>query len=87
MNSLIKRKVLEYAGDYSQLFGIKDYTLHGGKCEGMRALDVKNGTRPEFSILPSKALYISWPSYKIAYFPIFRLKRSMQGLNGIERYL
>ena len=66
MNKIVfnKRDVLKYVGDVSQLFGIKDYQLKGGKAEGVRALDVKNGAGLEFTVLPDRGLDIAWLSYK-----------------------
>jgi len=63
-----KREILKYAGDFSQLFGIRDCSLNGGKAEGMRVLDVKNGSGLEFAVLPSRALDIAGFSYKCVNF-------------------
>lgn len=61
---LSKREILKYIGDFSQLFGTKEYTLHGGKAEGVRAVDVKNGSGLEFTVLPDRCMDIAWLSYK-----------------------
>lgn len=59
-----KRETLKYVGDISQLFGVKDYRLIGGKAEGVRAIDVKNGSGLEMTILPDRGLDISHLTYK-----------------------
>lgn len=63
-NQLSKRKILKYVGDSSQIFGTKDYTLNGGKSHGVRAIDVKNGSGLEFTVLPDRCMDIGWLSYK-----------------------
>ena len=40
-----KRQMHKYVGDFSQLFGIKEYTLSGGKAKGVKAFDVRNGSQ------------------------------------------
>jgi hypothetical protein len=59
-----KREILKYVGDLSQLFGVKSYTLDGGRAEGVRAVDVKNGSGLEFTVLPGRCLDLSCLSYK-----------------------
>ncbi|WP_410512851.1 aldose 1-epimerase family protein [Paenibacillus sp. BR2-3] len=59
-----KREILKYTGDFSQVFGTKDYTLSGGKSQGVRAIDVKNGSGLEFTVLPDRGMDIAWLSYK-----------------------
>jgi len=59
-----KRELLKYAGDYSQLFGIKPYTLTDGRANGVRAFDVRNGSGLEFTVLQDRCLDISALSYK-----------------------
>jgi len=67
-NTLDKREILKYVGDTSQLFGVKDYCLKGGKAEGVRAVDVRNGSGLEFTVLPDRSLDIAYLSYKSANF-------------------
>jgi len=64
MSGISKRDVLKYIGDASQLFGVKDYRLIGGKADGVRAVDVKNGAGIEFTVLPDRCLDIAYFSYK-----------------------
>lgn len=59
-----KREILKYVGDLTQIFGVKEYTLTGGKSQGVRAVDVKNGTGLEFTVLPDRCMDIAWLSYK-----------------------
>lgn len=58
-----KRELQKYVGDYSQVFGIKDYTFNSGKAKGVRALEVKNGKGIEMTILADKALDIPYLSF------------------------
>lgn len=59
-----KRELLRYVGNLSQVLGIKDYRLMGGKAKGVRAIDVRNGSGLEFTVLPDRCLDIAWLSYK-----------------------
>jgi len=59
-----KREILKYVGDLSQMLGTRDYTLNGGKAQGVRAIDVRNGAGLEFTVLPDRCLDIAWLSYK-----------------------
>lgn len=58
-----KRQMLRYVGDYSQLFGIKEYTLSGGKSKGVKAFDVRNGSGLEFTVLADRCLDIAGLSF------------------------
>lgn len=64
MQDFKKREILKYVGDTSQLFGVKDYILKGGKTDGTRAIDVKNSLGLEFTVLPDRGMDIAWTSYK-----------------------
>jgi hypothetical protein len=64
LNEFNKREILKYVGDLSQLFGIKEYTLTGGKAKGIKAFDLKNGSGLEFTVLADRGLDISGLSYK-----------------------
>jgi hypothetical protein len=63
-NNLNKREMLRYVGDFSQLFGIKEYTLNGGKAKGVKAFDVKNGSGLEFTVLADRCLDIAGLAFK-----------------------
>ncbi len=58
-----KRQMLKYVGDFSQLFGIKEYTLSGGKSKGVKAFDVKTGSGLEFTVLADRCLDIAGLSF------------------------
>ncbi|NEW85573.1 MAG: DUF4432 family protein, partial [Mariniphaga sp.] len=64
MKNLTKREMLKYAGDFSQLFGIKEYTLAGGKAKGVKAFDIKTGSGLEFTVLSDRCLDIAGLSFK-----------------------
>lgn len=59
-----KRELLKYTGDYQQVLGVRDYTLNGGKAQGVRAIDVRNGSGLEFTVLPDRGMDIAWLSYR-----------------------
>jgi hypothetical protein len=59
-----KRQMLKYVGDFSQLFGIKEYTLAGGKAKGVKAFDVRTGSGLEFTVLADRCLDIAGLSFK-----------------------
>lgn len=59
-----KRELLSYIGDETQMFGLKEYTLNGGKADGVKAIDVNNGSGLQFTVLPDRCLDISHLSYK-----------------------
>ena len=59
-----KRDFQRYTGNTCQLFGIKDYTLAGGRSKGVRAFDVRNGSGLEFTLLSDRCLDISALSFK-----------------------
>ena len=59
-----KREMLKYIGDFSQLFGIKEYTLSSGKANGMKAYDFRNGSGLEFTVLADRCLDIESLSLK-----------------------
>ena len=59
-----KRELLKYIGDLSQVFGIKEYTLSGGKAKGVKAFDFRNGAGLEFTVLADRCLDIASLTYK-----------------------
>jgi len=59
-----KHELLRYIGDYSQMFGIKEYVLTGGKAKGVRAFDIHNSTGLEFTVLADRCLDIGRLSFK-----------------------
>lgn len=63
-NIFNKRELLKYVGNFSQVFGIKEYTLSEGKSKGVKAFDVRNGSGLEFTVLADRCLDISGLSFK-----------------------
>ncbi|MEI6049801.1 MAG: aldose 1-epimerase family protein [Bacteroidota bacterium] len=63
-NNFKKRQMLKYVGDFSQIFGIKEYTISGGRAKGVKAFDVKNGSGLEFTVLADRCLDIAGLSFK-----------------------
>ncbi len=59
-----KRQMLKYIGDFSQVFGIKEYALTSGKAKGVKAFDVKTGSGLEFTVLADRCLDIAGLSFK-----------------------
>ena len=59
-----KHQLLRYIGDFSQLFGIKEYTLSQGKAQGVKAFDVNNGAGLEFTVLADRCLDIGKLAFK-----------------------
>ena len=59
-----KRQLLRYIGDYSQMFGIKEYEHSGGKAKGVKAFDIYNGAGLEFTVLADRCLDIGRLTFK-----------------------
>ena len=59
-----KQQLLRYIGDYSQLFGIKEYRLTQGKAQGVKAFDINNGAGLEFTVLADRCLDIGRLAFK-----------------------
>jgi len=59
-----KRQLLRYIGDYSQIFGIKEYVLTGEKANGVKAFDINNGAGLEFTVLADRCLDIGKLAFK-----------------------
>jgi len=59
-----KRELTRHVGDYSQLFGVRDVTLNGGRAQGVRALEVNNGSGLAMTVLPDRAMDIAWLSWR-----------------------
>ena len=58
-----KRELLKYVGDFSQLFGIKEYIFTGGKANGVKAFDINNGSGLNFTVLTDRCLDIAGLSF------------------------
>ena len=59
-----KQQLLRYIGDYSQLFGIKEYFFTHGKARGVKAFDINNGAGLEYTVLADRCLDISKLTFK-----------------------
>ena len=59
-----KRELLRYIGDYSQIFGIKEYVFSGGKAKGVKAFDINNGAGLELTVLADRCLDIAKVAFK-----------------------
>jgi len=58
-NSNKKRNILKYVGDFSQIFGIKEYIYSTGKSKGIKAFDFRNGSGLEFTVIADRCLDFS----------------------------
>jgi hypothetical protein len=61
---ITKTELMKRIGHISQLAGAKQYKLTSGKGGGAAAIDVKNGSGLEFTILPDRGMDIAWCSFK-----------------------
>ena len=51
-------------GSSDQLFGVRDYSLHGGKAEQMRALELYNQSGLSLTVLPDRGMDLAALKYK-----------------------
>ncbi len=54
----------KYIGHINQLFNVKEYRLCGGWADGVRAVDVSNGSGLSFTVLVDRAMDIFHAEYK-----------------------
>ncbi len=59
-----KRKILQYVGEPSQLFGIEEFTFNSGKARGVRAAHVRTGSGLEYTVFADRCMDIGRVSYK-----------------------
>lgn len=62
-SNMNKQQMLRYIGDFSQLFGIREYTLQGGRSKDAKAFDIRNGSGLEFTVLADRCLDIAGLSF------------------------
>lgn len=62
--NLTRNDLMKRLGDISQIADAREGVLTSGKAENVRTIEVKTGSGLEFSVLPSRALDISWASYQ-----------------------
>lgn len=53
-----------YIGHISQLFDVKEFTYQSGRAKGVRAVEIKNGSGLEFTVLADRNMDIGSLSYK-----------------------
>jgi hypothetical protein len=58
------KEIKPYIGDLSQIFPVREFRLCGGKSDGVRAIDVKNGAGIDMTILIDRCMDISHLRYK-----------------------
>lgn len=58
-----KEEILKYVGDISQLGGIRSYEFNDGLIKGVRGVDIISPNGLFLTILPDRALDISFASY------------------------
>ncbi|MCC6484144.1 MAG: aldose 1-epimerase family protein [Armatimonadetes bacterium] len=61
---LSRTDLLRQVGDISQIGGVREVRLQGGKEDGVRALEFRTGTGLEFDVLADRAMDISRCTYK-----------------------
>lgn len=60
-----------YIGHPSQLSGVEEYRLIGGKGDGMRLLQVRNGLGLEFTVSPDRAADIPGSPMRASIIPTY----------------
>lgn len=60
----MKREMQAYIGHESQIYGVEEHRLVGGKGDGMRLLQVKNGRGLEFTVSADRCADISRLSFR-----------------------
>lgn len=64
MGLLAKRELEAYVGDYSQVMGIEECVLQGGKAKGIRACRIRNGCGLDLTVLADKCMNIPYLTFK-----------------------
>lgn len=64
MKNLSRRELEAYCGDLSQVFGIQECELQGGKAKGARACQINNGKGLEMTVLTDKCFAIPKLSFQ-----------------------
>lgn len=54
----------QYVGDSTQLYSVKEYQQIGGKADGTKAIDIKNGLGLDLTISASRGADITYLNYK-----------------------
>jgi len=61
---LTKREILARVGDVSQITRATDFCFTSGRAEGMRGIEVHNGSGLTFTVLPSRGMDMAFAAYK-----------------------
>ena len=61
---LTKHDMYKYTGDISQIIYAKSYRLYGGRADGMRAVDINNGSGLLFMVLADRCMDIGQLSFR-----------------------
>lgn len=59
-----KEDLKRYVGSFSQVMGAREYSLRGGKQEGVKAVEMFNDTGLRFTILPDRGMDIVSANYR-----------------------
>ncbi len=60
---LTKSQINERVGCLSQIAGVRESRLTGGRADGLRAVDIKTGGGLSFTVLPDRGLDIPWAEF------------------------
>ncbi|MDL2238080.1 aldose 1-epimerase family protein [Christensenellaceae bacterium OttesenSCG-928-K19] len=58
------RRLAEYVGEMDSLVGMRDFTYNEGKAKGTRAIEMRNGSGLELTVLADRCLDIAYFRYK-----------------------
>jgi len=61
---LTKHELMKKIGDISQIAGAKQYELTSGKAKGVQAIEIKNGSGLNFTVLADRGMDIASAEYK-----------------------
>ncbi len=62
--NLTKADAMRYVGSMSQIIDARPSILTDGKADGVKIIDVKNGSGLDFTVIPGRCMDIAWASYK-----------------------
>ncbi len=62
--NLAKAEISKYVGSMSQIADARPARLTDGKADGVKIIEVKNGSGLEFTVIPGRCLDIAWTNYK-----------------------
>lgn len=59
-----KNEMMKRVGDISQIAGAKEYELSSGKARGIKAINIRNGSGLNFTVLADRGMDIAWADFK-----------------------